>query len=364
MKEEKRPLSIRTKIVYGFIIMAVLLGAIVFLSLEKNITSTGTAYVIEGESELDTSMILIILVAILIVYVISFGFFFSKRIFTPIKDLNFATQELKKKNFKTRVNIKTKDELGDLGKSFNNALESLEKMEQDRKRLEKAKIQFLRITSHELRTELTPLRTQVEMLLKEYFGKLNPKQKKSLNVILESTGKLDKVIEDIIELSRIQTAKMKFKFRRTDISKTIKSIVDEMGGFMPEKKIKITSIILKLPNLIIDPDRIGQVLRNLINNAIKFSPKNSEIKISTKIEKGNVILSVKDEGQGINKEDQKRIFEPFFQGQSMYKGQEGSGLGLAISKGIVEAHGGKIFAESKQGKGSNFYFTIPIKNKV
>lgn len=366
MKDEKKPLSIKMKVVFGFAIIAVLLGSIIFLSLQTNGEISATTHAVEGEQKQNTSITnwIIALVVILVFYVIGFGFYFSKRIFKPIQDLTFATEQLQKKNFAARVDVKSKDELGKLSGSFNNALATLEEMEEERKRLEKAKTEFLSITSHELRTELTPLKTQVVMLLKEYFGKLNPKQRKSLNVVLESTEQLGKIIEDIIDLSRLQTAKMRFNFKKTDLSKKIKYVIEEMKAFMPEKKIEIKSNIQKLPEVQADSDRICQAIRNLINNAIKFTPPRGKVEVSARLEKENLLFTVKDNGQGIKEEATKRIFEPFFKGEPIYKSQEGSGLGLAIVKGIIEAHRGKVWFESKLGKGSTFYFTIPIKNKV
>ena len=165
---------------------------------------------------------------------------------------------------------------------------------------------------------------------------------------------------DFLEISRIEAARLKFNFIRTSLNKPLERLVEEMGGFMQEKHIKLELKAEKLPIFEVDPDRVMQVLRNLVNNAKKFSPNKSKIIIEAKEQNKGVLISVKDEGVGISEENQIRIFEPFFQAeQTMYNKKGGTGLGLAICKGIVESQNGKIWIESKEGKGTTFYFTVP-----
>jgi len=134
-----------------------------------------------------------------------------------------------------------------------------------------------------------------------------------------------------------------------------------MRGFMPEKKICLELRLQKLPDIQADPARLSQVLRNLINNAMKFSKNGGRIVVSARSEKNEITFSVQDFGAGIGKQSKIRIFEPFFQEQSVFsRSFGGTGLGLAICKGIVEAQNGRIWFESEQGKGTTFYFTLPL----
>jgi len=134
-----------------------------------------------------------------------------------------------------------------------------------------------------------------------------------------------------------------------------------MEGFAKEKNIEFNLLIDKLPIIEIDPDRVSQVFRNIINNAIKFSEENSKIEIAAELKKDCILCSIKDYGCGINPENQIRIFEPFFQVESTSRRRHGgTGLGLTICRGIVESQNGKIWVESKLGIGSKFYFTIPL----
>jgi hypothetical protein len=134
-----------------------------------------------------------------------------------------------------------------------------------------------------------------------------------------------------------------------------------MEGFAKEKNITLMVTTGELPNIEVDPDRISQVLRNLVHNAIKFSPTDRSIEISTELKKDYVRFSVKDQGIGLNAEDQIRVFEPFYQVEgTLSRKYGGTGLGLTICRGIVEAQKGKIWVESKPGLGSTFYFTVPL----
>ena len=305
-----------------------------------------------------TVLIIIILIA---VNTMLLGLIISRSFTKPIQELHKATQELEKGNFTVRTNITTNDELTQLSDAFNRSALALSKMDEERLQLDKAKAEFLSITSHELRTPITPLKAQLQMLQQEYFGKLTEKQKESLDVILRNTERLNKIIEDFLEISRIEAARLKFAFRKTDLQETVKETVKFMEGFAKEKNITLVVTTGELPNIEVDPDRISQVLRNLVHNAIKFSPSDSIIEIHTEIKKDHVQFSVKDQGIGLKSEDQISVFEPFYQVEgALNRKFGGTGLGLTICRGIIEAQKGKIWVESKPGCGSTFYFTVPL----
>jgi len=305
-----------------------------------------------------TALIIILLIA---VNTMILGSMISRSFTRPIQELHKATQELEKGNFTIRTNIQTNDELKQLSDAFNLSALALSKMDEERLQLEKAKAEFLSITSHELRTPITPLKAQLQMMQQEYFGKLTDKQKESLEVILRNTDRLNKIIEDFLEISRIEAARLKFAFRKTDLQETVKETVTFMEAFAKEKNITLVITTGELPNIEADPDRISQVLRNLVHNAIKFSPADSSIEIHTEKKKDHVLFSVKDQGVGLKPEDQISIFEPFYQVErALNRKFGGTGLGLTICRGIIEAQKGKIWVVSKPGCGSTFYFTVPL----
>jgi signal transduction histidine kinase len=327
---------------------------------EKRITLTYRENILKNsQSVFYTNFLLALLMIVsglIVAYVI------SNSISKSLKKLYFSTQELERGNFATRVDIHSEDEFEELGKTFNKAAETLGRIDEERKQIDKIKTEFLSITSHELRSPMTPMRAQLQMLLENYFGKLNAKQKESLDVVLRNTERLDKIIVDFLEISRIEAARLKFSFVKGDISPMIKKVVKEIGeGFMPEKKIKIELNLGNIPIIECDPDRVSQALRNLLTHAVKFSKQNGRIIVSVGSKSGMLEFMVRDFGQGISREGQMKIFEPFFQEGGMY-GREfgGTGLGLAISKGIVESQNGRIWFNSEKDKGTTFYFTLPF----
>lgn len=304
------------------------------------------------------ALLIIILIA---VNTMLLGLVVSRSFTKPLKELHKAAQALEKGDFSVRAYVKTNDELAQLGDTFNRSALALSKMDEERLQLDKAKAEFLSITSHELRTPITPLKAQLQMLQQEYFGKLTDKQKDSLDVVLRNTERLNKIIEDFLEISRIEAARLKFSFRKTDLQETMKETVRFMEGFAREKNITLTTSSTDLPLIDVDPDRISQVLRNLVHNAIKFSPVGGRIEINAELIRDHVQFSVKDQGVGLTYDDQIRVFEPFYQVEgTLSRKHGGTGLGLTICRGIVEAQKGKIWVESKPGHGSTFYFTIPL----
>ncbi|VVB57801.1 Methyl sulfide methyltransferase-associated sensor [Candidatus Anstonella stagnisolia] len=326
----------------------------------KLILAAPTSQVFSHVNSLELNLVLLSLLILAISVV--FGLFISGEISKPLIQLHNATEEVEKGNYSARVDIRTGDEIEDLGNAFNRMIGRLEKVEIEHKQLDNAKTEFMSITSHELRSPITPMRAQLQMLQANYFGKLSRAQADSIDIVLRNTERLDRIIMDFLEISRIEAARLKFTFVKTSLQPHILRLAEEMKGFMPEKKVRIVTRLGKLPAMEVDPDRAMQVLRNLTNNAIKFSPENGIVEISAKQESDYILFGVKDSGTGISIADQQKIFEPFFQAESaMSRKFGGTGLGLAICKGIVLSQKGKIWFESTPGKGTTFHFTIPLK---
>ncbi len=172
-----------------------------------------------------------------------------------------------------KTDVHTNDEIEQLGLAINKTTIALSRMDEERRQIDKAKSEFLSITSHELRTPITPMKAQLQMLENGYFGKLAGKQKESVGIILRNAERLDRIIEDFLEVSRIEAARLKFVFRKTDLNETAKDTITFLEGFAKEKNIKLVINTANLPIIQVDPDRVSQVLRNLTHNAIKFSKK-------------------------------------------------------------------------------------------
>ena len=244
-------------------------------------------------------------------------------------------------------------------------LEDLKEAMQKQKQLERVKTEFLSVTSHELRTPVTPMKAQLQMLLGGYFGDITDEQKKSLDLILLNTNQLDTLISDILDISKLESGSMKFRSSKADINAILKEVTDIMQIKANDKHITIAPDAQQIPPFVMDKERIRQVLINLVNNAIKFSKEHTTITVRLENKQDHVLCSVVDQGIGIDKKDQERLFKPFSQvDSSMSRPYEGSGLGLAISKGIIKNHGGTIGVQSELGKGATFFFTLPYESTL
>jgi PAS domain S-box-containing protein len=264
----------------------------------------------------------------------------------------------------TRMEIKGKKVLQATVRDISKEKESKRKLKESYKKLKELDIlksRFLTITSHELKTPLTPAKIQTQMMLQGDLGKLNKKQKKSFDIILRNITRLNELIEDILEISRIQAEGFKLKLSKIQLEKYIGLAVKSMIPVAEKRGLELNYKLDNLPLIIADKKRITEVLINLIENAIKFTHK-GKINIEAKREKGHILVKIKDTGIGISKKEYKKIFHSFTQLEGTYtRKYGGTGLGLSICKGIIKQHGGKIWVESILGKGSTFYFTLPIK---
>ena len=279
-----------------------------------------------------------------------------------------AAQELKKIQEELEKQVKSRtSELEDAKQASLNILEDIEegreKLKESYKKLKELdllKTQFLSFASHELRTPLTPIRSQLQRML----GKELPKneRKDSLKMVLRNVVRLDKLINDVLDISRIESKRLKILKQKEDINKLINHVIETMDPFAKTQGIKIKTSLKKVPKAMFDKYRLNQVLINLIDNAIKHS-KTKEIIIESKKKGKDVIVCVKDKGGGISSEEQKHLFELFFVGKEDLYIHKGAGLGLSICQGIIKEHDGKIWVNSKVGKGTTFCFSLPIKSK-
>ena len=250
-----------------------------------------------------------------------------------------------------------------LSERINKSQKKIKQQNIELKKSNRIKSEFLNVMPHELRTPIASIKGYIQMLLKQTLGNITEEQKKALDVVLRNTDRLDYLVQDILDASQLQSGTMKFVPEQTDFKKMINESIETTQSFadLKDKKIDV-DVEDKIPELFIDEKRIKQVIMTLINNAIKFSPDGSIINIRAKKEDNDILFEIQDFGQGIPNDKQEKIFDTFYQiDSSMTRSVGGVGLGLAVSRDIVLAHGGKIWVESKEGKGSRFRFTLPIK---
>lgn len=227
------------------------------------------------------------------------------------------------------------------------------------KEVDRIRNEVVHTVSHDLRSPLTSVIGYTELISRS--GSLNENQQDFLNRIQESVEHITTLINDLLELGSIE-AGLDIRREWVQLDVLLLYSLDMLQGQIKSKHLKVQSDIAEsLPALRANPVRLRQVLDNVVGNAIKYSNKNGEVKISIKAEGDQVILHVSDTGPGIPAQDQAHIFDKFYRGQNMDK-QQGSGLGLAIVKSIVDAHQGRIWVESTLGKGSSFFIVLPVNN--
>ncbi|MDP8215744.1 MAG: PAS domain-containing sensor histidine kinase [Candidatus Kaelpia imicola] len=228
------------------------------------------------------------------------------------------------------------------------------------KQAERIKDEFISTVSHELRTPLSIIKEGVSLVLDQIPGKINKEQDDILKTAKENINRLAKIINGLLDISKIEAKKVELEKKEVEISVLLSKISSIFKNSAREREINLeVKSFQEDVKLYIDEDKIIQVFTNLIDNALKFTEK-GKVEIAIYDIGKDVECSVSDTGRGISKEDLPKLFDKFQQfGRTPGPGAKGTGLGLSISKGIVEIHGGRVWVESKLGKGTKFIFTLP-----
>lgn len=308
-------------------------------------------------SQVNSSLIVTGLIAAAIALII--GLVLTRQITKPIKALVNGARQIARGNLSHRVEIKSKDELGNLGQSFNAMATSLNEAEQERRRI-------IADIAHELRTPLTVIEGTVTGIEDGVFKA----DKEHLDTIKEQSSLLTRLTSDLRDLSLAESGQLKLTLAPTDLRELVRRKVSQFEVKAQEKGIRLKlDLQEEASKANVDPTRIEQVIGNLITNAIRHTPPEGSITVSVRaingdiahqIDSPTIILSVADTGEGIAPEHLPHIFERFYRVEtSRVRSEGGAGLGLAIVKQMVQAHGGKAWVESELRKGSTFYVALP-----
>lgn len=229
-------------------------------------------------------------------------------------------------------------------------------------KLNKMKSEFVSVASHQLRTPLSAIRWETELLLSKFKRGLNKKQLKNIENIDQLSIRMIRLVNDLLDVARIDQNRLVLRKEPVDLCKIIEEIVSETVPIARSRNIEITSNWTKNnPKIIGDAIRLKMVVENLINNSIKYTTNRGKIDIKVAKKGNSLVFSIKDNGVGIPEEQQGRVFDKFFRSDNIVKYQtEGTGLGLYISKSIVEQLGGEIWFQSVENLGSIFSFSLPI----
>ena len=234
------------------------------------------------------------------------------------------------------------------------------------KEMDVAKEEFSSMVTHELKTPLTPIKGRCEMLLEPgLLGPLSDLQRQSVQIIYNSSVKLERLIGDVLDAQKLDMDRMKFNSDSINVKDFMDVFYRDSSHLMNDKNIEFVNNASTNSIIQNDSGRLSQVLSNMVKNSVDFVPnENGIIEIGAYDKDNDVVFYVKDNGPGIPKEQHNNLFKKFFQVDTSFRRKHGgTGLGLVICKGIVEALGGKIWLESEIGKGATFYFTMPQTNK-
>jgi len=278
----------------------------------------------------------------------------------PLEDLVDASRRLAGGDLETRVKIGGLSETATLGTAFNEMAEELQRRAGERDQLERMKDEFVLTASHELRSPLTSVQGFAELLLLER-EQLSPKQAETVEVILDNTRHLVRLLNDLLDLARSDAGRLTIKPVPTETAPLVEDAVRTMRAQFDARGQRLdVDLEAGLPRIEADTDRIRQILVNLLTNANEYCPENAAIEVKARGAGADVEIDVIDDGPGIPEEQLAHIFERFSRGDAGETQRVGgTGLGLAISKSLVELHGGTIEAESEPGRGSTFRVRLP-----
>ncbi len=286
------------------------------------------------------------------------AYFLSIFITRPLEQLRRGAQKIGEGELTHRIQVHSNDEIRDLADEFNVMGEKL-------KELDTMKQDFVSNVTHELRSPLTSLRGYIDLLLRGVGGPVTDLQKDYLSVVKNSSVRLGRFIDNLLDVAKIEAHKLKL----TPEDQNLYELAHEMAVlFKPQLDEKNLTIVNAVPpqgmEAFVDKDKLAEVLINLTSNAIKFTPERGSVTFKAADRGNRVEFSVEDTGVGIPKDMLDKVFSKFEQvkrTEGMARNQKGTGLGLTIVKGIIEAHGGKIWVESpaSNGKGTAFRFTVP-----
>ena len=308
-------------------------------------------------SEEETIIQLILVVDIAVFFLV---LFIIRKSLSPLATITQALSRVKEGEYGEKIEYSGTDEVGQLVQTFNMMSDTIKEKEEEAKKTDIAKDEFLAMITHELKTPLVPIQGYSDILLGEHLGKLNDKQKERIQIIKSSSESLLAIISDLLDAQKLELGQLSMKQENINIKETIDKAIESLKPEAEEKNIKINSSVVDL-KINHDQERIGQVMTNLIKNSlVATQPNTGKIEIMMEEMPTEIKISIKDNGIGIPLDKQKELFKKFYQvDATLTRERGGSGLGLAICKGIIQSHKGEISMESIPNQGSIFSFTIP-----
>jgi len=312
----------------------------------------------QGQVAIQVLLAIDIAIFFLVLYVV-------RQSLLPLRLITDALVEIKEGAYGKKIKYEKNDEAGELVHTFNVMSDTIKEKDEQTKKTDIAKDEFLAMITHELKTPLVPIQGYSDILLSEHLGKLNEKQKERINIIKDSSENLLSLISDLLDAQKLELGQLRMQTGNSNMKETI---TDAIKLFLPQAQKNKIEIISDIQDIIIehDPDRIKQVITNLIKNSLNaITHQNGKIEISSEEFPHEIKIHVKDNGIGIPPEKQDKMFKKFYQvNTTLTREKGGSGLGLAICKGIMENHGGSIQLERSLNQETIFTLSLPKKSEA
>ncbi|QQG45900.1 MAG: sensor histidine kinase [Candidatus Niyogibacteria bacterium] len=288
----------------------------------------------------------------------------ARRVIKPIEELQKGAEQIGLDNLDYAIQVKTNDELEDLADEFNRMRVRIKEVREHERLLSREKSDFVTIAAHQLRTPLSAIKWAFRALLDGDAGELQTEQKELVSRTNQTNDRMINLVNDLLDVSRIEEGQLGFVFQKEDLVGIIKETADKFMALAKERGIILMVHMPKekLQPLMIDRKKFNLAFSNILDNAVQYNRENGKVDIYISGKGGLAEIRISDTGIGISKDDIGRIFNKFARGRNAIRIQtEGSGLGLFIARSIIERHGGKIWVESEEERGTTVYFTLPIK---
>ncbi|MCL7454339.1 MAG: ATP-binding protein [Anaerolineae bacterium] len=284
------------------------------------------------------------------------GLALSRSLTAPLQRMAMAARAIARRDFSRRVEVEGSDEMADVARAFNDMAATLEASERQRQNM-------VADVAHELRTPLSVLQGNLRAILDDVY----PLDKAEVSRLYDETRLLSRLVDDLRELALADAGQLGLNLQPADVGDVARSTAESFAPAAEAQEVELrVEMAGDLPQVQADPDRLAQILRNLLVNALRHTPRGGSVVITGRRTEDAVELAVADTGEGIAPQDQARVFDRFWRADRARTrdGQwvRGTGLGLSIAQSLVEAHGGHIWLETKAGEGSTFRFTLPVRS--
>jgi signal transduction histidine kinase/DNA-binding response OmpR family regulator len=332
------------------------------VAIEQQLLNTRTATV--ANSSVFLMNVLVTGTVVTIALGVGVAFFVAHHLGAGMDRLAQGAHAVTAGDLDRRINLRRGDEIGEVADAFDRMAEALQQDRAEREAVERLKDEFVSVVSHELRTPLTSIRGSLGLLHAGLLGPISTKAERMLEVAVSNTDRLIRLINDVLDIERMRSGHMPMQMAPSVAHDLVQRSVESLKSLADAAHVTLVEQVEPL-ELVVDADRIVQTLTNLVSNAIKFSSTDASIEIAARRQDGEALFSVADHGRGIPPDKLETIFGRFEQvDRSDTRDKGGTGLGLAISRSIVQLHGGRIWVESEIGRGSTFYFTLPVSGST